>query len=91
MKIDGIVWLNSVVEKLERKHHVSVDEVEEIFAGKPRFRYAERGHHKGEDAYAAIGKTKSGRSLMVFFIYKRRERDALVVSARTPSKRERNL
>jgi type I restriction enzyme R subunit len=27
----------------------------------------------------------------VFFVYKRRERDALVVSARTPSKRERNL
>ena len=90
MKIDGIVWIDSIVEKLESKHRVSVDEVE-IFAGEPRFRRVERGYRKGEDVYAAIGKTGSRRSLIVFFVYKRREREALVVSARTPSKRERNL
>lgn len=91
MKIDGIVWLDSVVDKLESKHQVSVDEVEEVFAGKPRFRHVERGHRKGEDVYAAIGKTEAGRSLIVFFVYKPRQHDALVVSARSASRRERNL
>lgn len=91
MRIEGIIWLDSIVEKLDGKHHVSIEEVEEVFAGKPRFRYVERGHRRGEDVYAAIGKTPAGRSLIVFFVHKPRTREALVVSARAPSRRERNL
>jgi len=70
---------------------VSVDEVEEVLSGRSHFRRVERGHRKGEDVYAAIGKTRGGRPLIVFFVYKRRTHEALVVSAREPSKRERNL
>ena len=91
MRIEGIIWLDSIVEKIERTHHVSTEEVEEVFTGTPRFRYVERGHRRGEDVYAAIGKTRPGRSLIVFFVYKPRTREALVVSAREPSRRERNL
>ena len=91
MRIEGIIWLDAIVEKLERKHHVSAAEVEEIFSGKPRFRYVERGFKRGEDVYAAIGKTDAGRRLFVFFVYKPRTREALVISARGPSRRERNL
>ncbi len=91
MRIEGVIWLDAIVEKIERKHDVSLEEVEEVFAGKPRFRYVERGHRRGEDVYAAIGKTAAGRSLIVFFVHKPRTREALVVSARGPSRRERNL
>jgi len=90
VRIEGIIWLDTIVEKLERKHHVSAAEVEEIFSGKPRFRYVERGFKRGEDVYAAIGKTDAGRRLFVF-VYKPRTREALVISARGPSRRERNL
>jgi uncharacterized DUF497 family protein len=41
--------------------------------------------------YAAVGKTRGGRPLIVFFVYKPRTHEALVVSVREPSKRERNL
>ena len=91
MRIEGIIWLESIVEKLERKHQVSTAEVEEVFSGKPRFRYVERGFRRGENVYAAIGNTKAGRRLIAFFVYKPRSREALVISARVPSRRERNL
>jgi hypothetical protein len=31
MFIDEFAWLPDIVEKLEAKHHVSADEVEEVF------------------------------------------------------------
>ena len=91
MRIEGLIWLDSIVEKLARKHRVSVGEVEEVFVNRPSYRYVERGHRRGEDVYVAIGKSSPGRSLVVFFVYKRLSRDALILSARAPSRRERNL
>jgi hypothetical protein len=91
VRIEGIVWFESIVEKLDHKHQVSTAEVEEVFSGKPRFRYVERGFRRGENVYAAIGKTKAGRRLIVFFVHKPRTREALVISSRGPSRRERNL
>lgn len=41
----------------------------------------------GEDLYAAVGRTDVGRPLIVFFIYKQ-TREALVVSAREPTRKE---
>jgi uncharacterized DUF497 family protein len=41
--------------------------------------------------HAAIGKTKAGRRLIVFFVHKPRSHEALVISARGPSQSERNL
>jgi hypothetical protein len=36
LNITGFIWLDEVVEKLARKHHVEVFEVEEAFFFRPR-------------------------------------------------------
>ena len=43
MRIEGIIWLDDVVDKLSFKHNVETFEVEEIFNGKPKFRFVEKG------------------------------------------------
>ena len=91
MRIDGIIWLEAILEKLESKHHVATAEVEEALGGRPGFRFVERGYRAGENVYAAFGRTRSGRRLLVFFVYKPRTHEALIVSAREPTQRERRL
>jgi hypothetical protein len=49
VQIKDIVWLPDVVDKLSWKHSVSPQEVEEVFAGCPRYRFIERGRVQGED------------------------------------------
>ena len=66
-------------------------EVEDVLAAQPRFRFVERGHKPGENVYAALGRTHGGRRLLVFFVYKPHTHDALILSAREPSRRERKL
>jgi hypothetical protein len=39
MKITGVIWLRNIVDKLSWKHNVRTDEVEEVFALSPYFRY----------------------------------------------------
>jgi len=48
----------------------------------------EKGFVKGENVYAALGRTYSGRYLVVFFVYKR-SGQALIVSARDMTASER--
>jgi uncharacterized DUF497 family protein len=88
MKINNIVWLAQFVEKIERKHGVSADEVEELFNNRPRFQRIEKGDVPGENMYRALGQTDSGRYLAGFFIYKSRG-SALIISARDASPTER--
>ena len=88
MIIEGFIWLSEIVDKLENKHNVSISEVESVFVGIPIFNRIERGHIRGEDLYRALGRTDSGRYLAVFFIYKS-TREALVISARNMSVKER--
>ena len=57
MKIREIIWLEDIVEKLEKKHSVRQNEVIEILENKPKFRFVEKGHRKGENVYAALGQT----------------------------------
>jgi uncharacterized DUF497 family protein len=88
MTISGIIWLREVVDKLAWKHHVSTDEVEQVFGGKPKFRFVEKGERKGEDVYAAFGRTRVGRYLAVLFIWKT-TKDALILTARDMASKER--
>jgi uncharacterized protein len=88
LRIDSLVWLDEIVEKLARKHQVSTNEVREVLTSKPRFRFVEKGLRSGEDVYAALGQTQAGRYLIVFFVYKRNQA-ALPVSARDMSPAER--
>jgi len=57
-------------------------------ANQPYFRFVEKGHHSGENVYAAMGQTNSGRYLIVFFVYKK-DRRALILSARDMTHAER--
>ena len=89
MRIEDFIWLDDIVDKLEHKHHVSPDEVEQVFNGGPHFRYITKGrHHKKENVYAAYGQTESGRYLAVFFIHKPGNL-ALIISARDMDDKER--
>jgi len=88
MKIEGIIWIRDVVDKLAFKHQVETDEVEEVLGGRSKFRLMEKGERKGEDVYLALGQTDAGRYLSVLFIYKR-TKEALILSARDMARKER--
>ena len=87
MEIQGIIWLEVVVDKLSVKHSVSPEEVEEALSVS-RFRFLQAGTRKGEDVYIGLGRSDAGRYLAVVFIRKV-DRKALILSARdmTPTER----
>lgn len=88
LKINDIIWLDEIIDKLAQKHNVQPEEVSEVLESKPNFRYVEKGHRKGEDVYSAMGRTKAGRYLIVFFVLKQAGH-ALVVSAHDMTDAER--
>jgi len=88
MKLDGIIWLRDIADKLQFKHNISMEEVEQALSNKPKFRFIEKGERKGEDVYMALGRTDSGRYLAILFIYKR-TKEALILSARDMADKER--
>jgi uncharacterized protein len=90
MKLKGTIWLRNTVDKLLWKHNVTIDEVEEVFNGSPRYRYLERGDVEGENLYTAMGQTKDGRYLIIYFVYKKTG-EALIISARDMTKKEKRL
>ncbi len=90
MRITGFIWLEQFVEKMARKHNVDPEEVEEVFASPPRYRFVEKGHIPGENMYAAMGQTEAGRYFITFFIHKEDGR-ALILSARNMDDAEKKL
>ncbi len=90
MKIEEIIWLDKIIDKLAVKHRVSTNEVEEVLGNKPKFRFVEKGDRQGENVYLALGQTDAGRYLTVLFIYKFANQ-ALILSARDMAKKERKL
>jgi len=88
VRIEEIIWLNQIVEKLATKHRVTPNEVEEVLRTKPKFRFVEKGEREGEDVYIALGQTDAGRYLTVLFIYKP-SAQALILSARDMAEKER--
>ncbi len=89
MRIVDIIWLPDVIDKLDWKHNVQSEEVDQTLFNRPRFRKVQKGHIPGEDLYAASGQTEAGRFLIIFFIYKS-TREALILSARDMDKKERH-
>jgi len=90
MRIKRFIWLEEIEEKIIRKHNFQPHEAEEAFFNRPLFRFMERGLRKGEDVYAVHGQTQAGRYLTIFFIHKS-SGDALILSARDMTDRERKL
>ncbi len=87
MRIEGLILLPAVVEKLERKHRLEPEEGAGGFEGGPRVAFVEKGEREGEDRYAALGRTEAGRGVIVFFIHKL-TKEALVVTAREMTHKE---
>jgi hypothetical protein len=91
VKIKSLIWRPEVIDKIESKHGVTVEEVEEIFKPGTIYRRGPRGKkRKGENVYKAYGQTDAGRYLFVVFIYKL-DRRALIMSARDMDDKEREL
>ena len=88
MKIEGVIWLREIADKLAFKHNVETYEVEEVLNNKPKFRFVKKGERKGENVYLALGRTNAGRYLAVLFIHKR-TKEALILSARDMASKER--
>jgi uncharacterized DUF497 family protein len=88
LRIEGIIWFDEIIEKLEWKHNVQPREVIEVFVNKPEFRFVEKGHRSSENVYAAMGQTDAGRCIIIFFIYKK-NKHALILSARNMTDTER--
>ena len=88
MRITGTIWLRKIVDKIERKHQITQDEVEEVFGNNPQYRFVERGEVEGEHVYSAYGRTEAGRYVTVIFIRKLGNR-ALVITARDMDRKER--
>ncbi len=88
MYVADIIWMPHIIDKLDWKHGVYPDEVDQVLFGTPLFRKVQKGHIPHEDLYAALGRTNAGRYLVIFFIYKL-SREALIISAREMNKRER--
>jgi uncharacterized DUF497 family protein len=88
MIITGIIWLQRIAEKLSKKHHITKDEVEQVFINKPQYRFLEQGKIENENIYSAYGRTDAGRYVTVIFIRKFGNL-ALVISARDMDKKER--
>ena len=88
MEVHDIIWLDVFVEKLWRKHRVRTEEVEEVLYSSPKIRFIEKGDVKGEDVYAAMGRSRAGRYLITFFIRKTDD-CALVISGRDMTRTER--
>jgi len=90
VRIEEIIWLDFVIEKLAVKHRVEPNEVEEVLKNKPRFRFANKGDRKGEDVYLALGQTNAGRYLTVVLVFKPTAQ-ALILSARDMVEKERKM
>lgn len=90
VNIVDYIWIPDIVDKLHWKHSVEKWEVIEVLEAAPYIRFSEKGAYPNEDVYAAYGQTDSGRYLVVFFVYKRDKR-ALILSARNMTPRERRL
>lgn len=90
MRVEEIIWLDAIIEKLALKHRVDPDEVEAVLRNRPKFRFVEKGEREGEDVYLALGRTDAGRYLAVLFIYKS-SAQVLILSARDMADKERKL
>jgi uncharacterized DUF497 family protein len=88
MKIEGVIWLRTIVDKLAVKHHVEPYEVEQALDNRPKIRFIEKGGREGENVYMALGQTDAGRYLAILFIYKMTH-EALILSARDMAPKER--
>lgn len=82
--IDGFIWAEWVVDKLDWKHQVDLDEVETAFFNPP---YKIR--RTKANKYLLYGRSEAGRYLFIVFVWGGRQ--VKVLSARDMTESERQL
>lgn len=55
MRINFVICPEHIEEKLLLKYSVTYRETLQILSSKPRIRFVEKGHTKGDDLYGAFG------------------------------------
>ena len=88
MELFEVIWKDRFIDKIEAKHRVRTEQIEQVLFGKPHVRRTRKGRIKGEDLYTAYGQSANGRYLIVFFIHKEHAA-ALPISARDMTDAER--
>ncbi len=63
-RIEGFIWEEWVIDKLDWKHNLVSDEVEAVFFNPP---YKVR--HSKEEKYFLYGRTDEGRYLFIVFVW----------------------
>jgi hypothetical protein len=48
VRLYEVIWKEQYIEKIDAKHGVDTDEVEQVLFGNPHVRYSEKGKVKGE-------------------------------------------
>ena len=59
MRVDELLWIPEIVEKLSTRHCVEPDEVEEVVANAPHVPFGQQGSITGEALYRADGRSQS--------------------------------
>lgn len=85
-KIEGFDWNEGNIAKNKEKHKVDYKECEEAFLNEPVRIFDDEVHSKTEKRYGALGKTNTGRRLVVFFTI--RNKRIRVISARDQGKKD---
>jgi uncharacterized protein len=80
-------WDGGNAEKNWLRHRVSQSESEQVFFNRPLVVAEDDLHSHGESRYYALGRTDSGRLLMV--VYTLRGERIRIISARDMTRRER--
>jgi hypothetical protein len=62
LKLYEVIWKDRFIAKIEHKHGISTQEVEEVLFSNALFRRAQKGRVRGEDLYVPYGQTEAGRT-----------------------------
>lgn len=85
MRLVEVVWVREIEEKVQRKHGLKPEEVEEVcFCTSTHIRKARNGR------YALLGRTQAGRHVTVFYQELGQGR-ILIITARDMTDSERSL
>jgi uncharacterized DUF497 family protein len=88
-EFEGFDWDKGNFEKNLKKHHVTTQEAEELFANEPLV--ARRNDHHstgGEERIQALGKTKAGRRLFIAFTLRNHKIRVISIRDMTPQEEQ---
>lgn len=89
MRLDGVIlfeWDDGNLDKSRRKHGVTPEEAETVFADEHSFVILDKLHSKIEDRFIIVGKSDKKRSL--FIVFTKRKEKIRIISGRGMHKKE---